>query len=497
VHIPHELVRTQVDWSWTPALLQRLVIADDVERSEIADTLSYLGDPRSAVPLRALVIDPRLPDGVRLAASGLLRNYLVDDPGDATLRAWWHAGDALLSTHAILSMGPVQADIIVPVASDPCHPRHRNAIRSMGNGFEAPAHQRIRIAALGHADPAVRCRAADSLFWDEPCIAEDALIIALDDPSPDVASSAAETLCWYRSRRVLRALAARPGLLADASWGINEIASFFVDAVRGLPEPARPALRRWLAPVDDLLTAAWAEPESEPVPARATPAAAAVDVDRLLAALAVVDGPRAGIRDQVRAVSPEQIASADRARLARAAIEQIDPDLRRAAATWCGHWGLAEPLSVLLGDPHPLVRKWAVWAFSDLPPDPALAPMLRAHLDAAGTTGIHDVEVLCCYVVHAGRDRAIATLSGIAHAEDHDQSMVLTAVHELIALEARDALAALMPRLAAPPLVTWEVHVALLEAANRFALPAPQAAQLADVDQLDVQVQLALLGAAR
>jgi HEAT repeat protein len=492
--IPHERIRAEQDWSWTRVLLERLPHADDAERAAIGDTLGYLGDPRSAAPLRALVLDRAAPVAVREVASMVLRDELVDEPDDATLRAWWASPDPVLRAHALRSMASVQADLVVAVAGDLAHPLHGDALAGMAFGFERPAHHRLLIDALAHADPAVRSIAASTLVWDEPVAAEAPLIAALADPSPE------DTLSYYPTRRVLRSLAGRPVRQVTGPRDPDGLARDFVAAVRQLPEAARPALRRWMAPVEDLLVAAWdeVEPAASPETA-ASPAVASgdlVDVDGLLAALAVIDGPRAAIRTQARAVLLQPIAPIDRARLVRATVDHVDVDLRCTAAAWCGHWGLAASLCRLLGDRDMLVRKAAAYAFGFLPPDPALAPLLRSHLDRADVTGVHATETLGSYVVHADRQETVSLLTTIARDHAHE-SMVLAAVASLIELEARDVLAALMPRLSAPPLVTWAVHIALLEAARRFALAAPEAAQLADVDQLDVQVALALLAAAR
>lgn len=498
--IPHERIRAEQDWSWTRVLVERLRDADDAERVEIGDTLCHLGDPRSAEPLRALVLDGAAPVAVREIASMVLRGELVDEPDDATLRGWWASPDPVLRAHALRSMGPAQADVVVAVAAEPAHPLHGDALAAMAFGFDRPAHHRLLIDGLAHPDAAVREIAASTLVWDEPVAAEAPLVAALADASPQVASAAADTLTYYRSRRVLRALANRPHRQIDGPRDPDGLVRDFVDAVRQLPEAAQPVLRRWMAPVEDLLVAARAEAEAEVAvdpqaaagPATTREAVDAVDVEAFLAAVGVVDGPRATIRAQARALSLQAIAPVDRARLVRATIDHLDGDLRFTAAGWCGRWGLAASLCQLLHDRDGLVRKGAAYAFAFLPPDPVLAALLRRHLERPDTTGMHATETLRSYVIHADRDEAIAVLTDVAR-EPGDESMVLAALACLVELEARETLAALMPRLAAPPRVTWGVHITLLEAACRFGLAAPEADALADVDQLDVQVALALL----
>jgi hypothetical protein len=504
--IPHDRIRATVDWSWTAVLLEQLPrAADDDERADIADTLVQLGDPRSAGPLRALVLDASTPTPVRESASLVLRNDLVDEPGDAALRGWWASPDPVLRAHALRSMGPAQADIVVAVADDATHPLHVDAIGKMAFGFDRPAHHRLVIDALAHADPAVRAMAASTLVWDEPAAAEVALVAALDDPSALVASEAADTLTCYRTRTVLRALATRRWPLVDGPRDPDGLARDFVDEVRRLPAAAQLALRPWLAPIDDLLAAAWAEAASEAeldveaAPTAAPPlevVASAAEVDDLLAGLAVVDGPRTAIRSRVRRLSPLRIAPTDRGRLLDATLGHVDPDVRHTAVVWCGHWGLGARLSALLTDADDHERRAAAWALSLVPPDPALAPVLCAHLHRSGVRGTHAAETLKSYTVHADRDSAIATLVAAAN-EDVRESVVHAAIGALDELDAGEALARLMPGLGAPPRVTWVCHVALLGAARRLGLAAPAAAAIADVDQLDVQVALATLRSGR
>lgn len=494
--IPHDRIRAQQDRSWTPVLVERLRDAAGVERLELARTLCVVHDPRAVDLLTALVSDRDASVDAREAAGEILRDEF-DAPSDATLRRWWREGDRTLREHALRSMDHTQADLVLAVAANPRDPLYGAAIRTMSFGFEAPAHQQLKIAALSHVDAEVRFDAARTLLWDEPCAAEEPLIVRLDDLDGQVAIAAAEALAYYRTRRSLRELSSRPYLLADAVTGAAELAEAFVEMLRPLPAPAQLHLRRWLLPVEDLLIDALDTVDDEvlPPPRPPTPVLAeVVDVDRLVAALASVDGPWAATRAQVQNLRPELVSPDDRPALARAVLEHGDNEVRFAGAAWLAMWGDAHGLLALLRDPSFLVRKAAAYGMAALPPDPALAPVLRAHLDDPGTTGAHARETLKSYVTHAERGDAIATLTGLVH-DDERESVVHEAVHALIELEAGAALATLMRKLAEPPQVTWAVHVALLVAARRFGLAPVHRAALAEVDQLDVQVALALLDA--
>ena len=183
------------------------------------------------------------------------------------------------------------------------------------------------------------------------------------------------------------------------------------------------------------------------------------------------------------------MVGADRARITERALDHDDADVRALAAGWVAAWHDEPGLHTLLDDDAFLVRKAAAYAYAALPPDPSVAARLLAHLHRAGVASTHARETLCSYAVHARPDEALPILAALAR-DDRRESVRHTAIDLLTMRGARALLAA---GLAAPPRITWAVHVALLEAARRLALPAPAAADLEDVDSLAVQVALAEL----
>jgi hypothetical protein len=68
------------------------------------------------------------------------------------------------------------------------------------------------------------------------------------------------------------------------------------------------------------------------------------------------------------------------------------------------------------------------------------------------------------------------------------------AVQELGRLGARGEIEALLPLLEAPPVVTWAIHLALLEACKKVGLAAPAGEVLREADNADVQAAMASLG---
>lgn len=488
--IPHARIRELRDRSWTAALIEALHGADAGERDAIGETLAALIDPRAVAGLTAIVVSPSGPRALRELAGAILRGY-YDAPPPHVLQGWWTKGDRVLRRHALRSM-PDEAAEVLEVAADPRHPLYGDAIAQLAWGYEEPAHQQLKIAALAHADPDVRVIAADALVWDEPVAAEPALIAALADPIVEVALAARAALIYYDSRRVLRALSTVPAP-AGAEHFADDVRADVADRVRAQPAAVRAHLAAWLRPIADLLPAAddaVRVPGPRPPTATEPPGA-----DEILALLAIVDGPWALARAQLGRVAPAAVAADARAVIAERAATHPDADVRALATGWLAAWADESRLRALLDDDAFLVRKAAAYACAALPPTPALAARLLAHLHHPGVASTHARETLASYAVHAPAAEALPILDGLA-GDDRRESVRTHAVHLLTERGARAQLAPRMAALAEPPRVTWALHIALLEAARRLALPAPAAADLADVDSLAVQLALAELATA-
>lgn len=523
--LPHAQIRADRDRTWTATLVTALHGASEGERAEIARSLLALGDPRAAAGLTAILVSPSGTPALRQLASDLVLR-LVPPPPDDVLRGWWQRGDRLLRRHALRAMGPQHAELL-EVAGDPRHPFLADAIGRMTEGFEAPAHQAMKIAALQHAEVAVRRAAARALSTDVPAAAEGALVGALLDDDPEVASIARVALSQYGSRRALRALAViapRPG----ADTAPIDLPAAFARALRDVPPAGRARLEAWMASIADLLpdgdegedaadgddaadggdddvlaagstdgthgNGASARSEAPAPPRRSRPG-----TDEVLAMLAAADGPWAEIHRHLQELRPEQIAPDARDAIALRAATHDDAAVRAQAAGWMAAWGDEPRLRALLADPSPDVRAHAVTAYAELPrgPDsPAIAARMRAHLEQPDTVGAHALETLASYLAHAPADEAFATLAAVARG-DRREALRDHAIQALVASDARALVQPLLAELTEPPRVTWAVHVRLVEAAIALGLPVPDAPLLRDADSLDVQVALAWLDAAR
>ncbi|WP_437579639.1 HEAT repeat domain-containing protein [Sorangium sp. So ce887] len=512
VSIPHEEIQSAEDRSWTERLLGWLVLPElpAAERDEIATTLERVEDPRAEARLTCIVEARELPEAAREAAGAILRSA-GNPPGGARLRAIWAGGDALLRRHAMLLMGRAEADIVEPVARDPAHPLHKEAIEALAFDFSEPRFQALKIAALEHPDADVRKVAADALLWDEPVAAEAPLLRAAADPAVDVAIAALDTLHYYPTQRCLRAVAALCGHPDERVRAAAGRCAFEIreDRFRWALDRADPAERRrllaWMDPVRHLLGI----PEDDAVPRTDDPATHAriyppgsdrgSDVDletaELVALYADLDGCWADRKSRFSERFRAERYAADRGVLTAFLVGHPDPWIRERSAALLAAWGEHRALLGLTHDPAFHVKKSAMYWLGQLSANRALAAPAWEHLGELGTTGTHALETLNTYVAHARKEDSIPRLLTLARS-DGREPVRCGAVDALAKLGARAEIEALLPLLAEPPQVTWGTHIALLRACRPLGLHPGRCDALRAVDNIDVQIALVRMMAA-
>jgi HEAT repeat protein len=483
----HGRIREHEDRRWTLALLDQLgaARAPEAEREEAARSLSHLEDYRSIAPLTAMVEDMRLPEPVREAASRALWGF-DDTTTGGRRRHWWQSGDRVLMAHALRLMERSEADIVAAVAGDDEHPLQSLALGSMAFGYDEARFQPVKVQALRHPDAKVREAAADVLVWDEAVMAEEALVRAAVDPSPDVAAEAVDTLQYYASRRVLRLLAEMrevedDHVRAKVKDSFDFLRGCFQDAATyGSAEDAV-ALRRWMAPVADLVQ--W----PEEVQARkagspaSPPARNVVPEETLLAMFGEADGEWWPKKQTLYKVDWQAYGPDERRRLAARFTAHPDPVVRSVTARALGEWSMTEELLELTDDPSATVRKSAMYSLRFVRKDPVVAR--RAWQFVCTTCGTAAHEALQTYVLHARPEQARDRLAGLASADPRD-NVRTTAVACLVDLRASHEVEALAPLLLDPPSVSWALHIALLDAVQKLGLTAPPVGHLASVDNL-------------
>lgn len=490
----------QGDRSRTFALLDRVAAAgtSSAERAAAFRELARLEDYRSIGPLTALVADHRLPEAVRSAASDAVCGF--DDTTTSTLRrVWWASHDLVLMRHALGLMEREDADIVVPVAMDDAHPMQATALEALSIGFGEPEFPPVLIRALGHPATDVRAVAANALHWDEPVAAETGLLDAAHDRVPEVAVAAIDTLRYYPTRRVLRALAELRGsddeqVSAAAADSFVDLQHTFADAALWLDSESIALLREWLAPVDDLVewrtdisTSERWQP-SAPAPRHPLP-----ERD-LLALLDAPDSDGLAVRDALGQNNWDAYDSEARTRLTTRLVTHPDPIVRGCAGWAMGVWSKTDELLELIDDRSSSVRKTAMYNLALLPANPTIAE--RAWQYLATVTSTSAQEALHTYLAHAPAPEATGRLVELVRSDPRD-TVRYEAVHGLTNLNAAKEIRALTALLDEPAGVTWAAHSALLDGLRELDLPAPPLTHLSAVDNLDLMRSIVRLASAR
>ncbi|MFI6166287.1 HEAT repeat domain-containing protein [Nocardia sp. NPDC051052] len=448
------------------------------ERERIGYVLTRLGDPRAVARLTGIGRDRERPAEVRVAALRVLENAGMCPEG-AELRAWWNTGDDVVRACVLRQAERGEADLLEPVARDPHHPLHRHALTGIEFRFEEPRWQQYKIQALDHPDPEVRRTAADVLCWDEPVAAEPALRRAAADNDTGVARAAIDTLRYYQSRATLR-------LLHEIAQGTGERASAAQDSKDDMLvdfESAQLRIRDWVAPVADLL--GQPEPETPLPPTPGRPKPSAPPAAEIFAAYSDLDGPWAAKLDALHHYDWTRVPTVDRPGLAAFLSGHPDQEVRTLCCSILSTWQEVDPLLALAHDPELGVRKSAVYYLRFVPPSREIATLtwdLVASGKVASTSGYEALATCAAHTPPGELDDRLIELARTDLRED----IRAEAVSQL-----GDHLDPLLPLLSEPPLVTWGVHIRILNACAKSALHPPAASELRAVDSLPLAAALA------
>jgi len=454
------------------------------EREQVVRALAELADPRSVRPLIDLAENVELDEAVRGGALDALADAGLCPEGD-DLRLWWASGDVELRKQVLIEAERTEADIVRPVARDPLHPLHVQAIWGIEYSFEEPEWQECKIRALGHPDAAVRRAAAITLLWDEPIRAEEGLHRVAGDAEGDVAVAAIDTLQYYRSRSTLRILdeIARTGseeraTVARAS--LDDLRGYFGSALLA-GGAVRDRLRQWMDPVWDILgleeepEAVDRTPRPEQDPKPAVPPAR-----QLIKAYSDPDGPWAERLRLLRRYDWAAVPPGDREALSQFFVTHPDPAVRDGFGGALAEWNDTDRLLELAHDPVSWVRKSAVYHLQSVPRSSEIARLTWGLIAGGEVASTRGREALRTYAAHAPTDEARTKLIELA----------LTDLRETLRYEAVDILDReshrVLSLLTEPPLITWSVHTMLLATASTHHMPIPSVAHLHEVDNLDL-----------
>lgn len=481
-------ITEQQDRSATFELIRKLTDLDagGVERDRIVYALGQIADPRAALPLTDIARDLDRPAEVRQAALQALADSSMSPEG-AELRDWWNTGDDLIRAWALRQAERTEADLLEPIARDPHHPMHRDALAAIAVRFDEPRWQQYKIAGLDHPDPAVRRTAAYILGWDEPIAAEPALHRAAGDSDPDVACAAIDSLRYYSTRATLR-------LLHEIAQGDGEAATAARASEADLLddfEQEQSRISEWIAPVADLLSA----PNLDPTPASTRqgplprPTPSALSASEIFTTYSDPEGPWApkltALRSYNWSDSWSTIPATDRPALAAFLAGHPDLQVRALCCSALSGWHETDLLLALAHDQEMDVRQSAIYNLRFVPPSAEISTLTWDLVASGRIAGTPGCEALATCSAH--------TPPGVL--DDRLIDLACNDLRENIRTEAVSLLGErvepLLPLLAEPPSVTWAVHVVLLFACQSSGLRPPAANALRTVDNLHIALALA------
>jgi HEAT repeat protein len=493
------------DRSFSLALLDALLdplLSEDLER-EVIYALIELDDPRCLLPLTATAEDPTSLPTVRARALRVLGGSLTHPTG-VDLRRWWSSEDELLQRAALELMDRTEADIVAVAFTDPKW--EAAAVASTLFGFQEPEWQQKKVALLSSPDPTVVVAAARCLFWDEPNIAEEPLLHVLANGSAEAAAEAASTLAYYPSRRVVAALRAFgfPQVLRDR--GTPDPSDGVLDSFRWAlsePEPVASRMRTWMGSIADVAQPFEPEPgpsleaESVRVVAQAPQPVRVAWSDKLSARVNNPNEPIHKLVDDLRRLDSDAVAAEERLGIASLLCRHPDAELRERGAILAAVWGFADPLLELLDDPSVSVRKTAAYNAHDLPQNAMVAERMLELLESGTIASTRGREALRTWVRHVDQQVAMKRLIRFAR-DDRCESIAVGAVEELATLQDPvDALSRLSDLLRREPLVTWAMHVTLLDAYARVGIDPGNIEHLRSVDNVWLATAIAKVDVAR
>lgn len=502
--LPYPEILTKGLRQYSLALLARLKAPElsKEEQREVRRCLCALSDPRTLGPLREILLNPQKEDELRALAGKILRDLdYGPEEDEAQLRAWWTSHDPILQEHALCSMGRLCPDIVEEVAKDPEHPFYQEAILAMRHYFSMPTHQQLKISALSHRDQGVREDAAYVLLWDEPVIAETALLQASYDPEPDVVLQVCRTLEYYPTHAVMRRLieltnSKNPQIQKEAAASLECIKGTCLSALTHKDPKRRAHIRRWLSPVWELLSFS----EDELSPEEETPASSAPrpQEQKAQATFAVIrpplqnpDAPVEALQHLFREIDWASFPEEERALLKALLSQSPDLFVRQHLPNILHQWGDQAGLVALLDDPDFVVRKSATYSLGETKPyQKEIGELLWERFLGVSRLSVHASETLRASMLHLPKEKAIPHLLQLAKDTAQRENIRYDAVYGLKRLQARSEILELSYLLTEVPLVTWALHISLLESFVELGLPAPDIGWLFSVDNLDLQIAL-------
>ncbi len=473
-------------------------------------TLQEFDDPRLVVPLTRLLRDPGQVAEKRLSASEILRGMRnAQCDGDAQVRSDWNSGDPVLRRHAMRSMGRDHRDLVAPVLGDPEHPLYADAIHCLtADSLSWAAAHLIRAARC--PDAVTRNSATTLLLWFAPVVAEAPLLAATEDEDPAIVADALDALRSYPTRAVVRCADA---LRCHSSEAVRTAAEYVLgdirDAVRGsaddLSRRSTCRVSKWLAPIAPLLRLPVTPAEVRRASVRGHDVVAdaraaggrraeqtwlksAAEMKRRFESL---DAPAAERAYELSGADWSSLPDHDRAEAAEFLIGHPDDEVRYFAARPLAEWGDDTRLRILLDDPSRNVRRGALHHLRDRGPDPVLAERMIALATSADS---HEAIDALEAAVGVGTPAQWRSFARDCILGPHvGEGLRVEALSRLVAAREIEIVRSALQIIEEPPVVSWALHIALIEAAVESDLPAPSTARFDRTDHFRLQRALQAL----
>jgi HEAT repeat protein len=522
-------IRVTLDRSRTPELLEFLLNEEtDAETATTVErVIRCLEDVRVVPTLLRLIEALDAPSVLRERALSVLIDASVYVADLHTRRRWYAGGDVVQIELALACSDRRDAANIVAVLESPNHPLRIAATVALAFGFEEPEWQQRKIALLSDADPAVRAAAASALLWNEPITAEPALLRAVSDSDDDVACDALDTLRYYQSTAVFDALLrvrVESGSLRRfdmATRSLDDLVESAVDGLNGMcaDNVYAAQFRERLAAYEEQRREAnetvGYHPTPNPTPEQESPTAGALaqqlssvratltgtndpeTFDDLQATLEDFGGEWEAKYTLLREFDVTRASPKEQMSLTNIICAHSDPMVRSIGSDVLAKFGRVSDLVALLADPIPHVAKSARYALRHVEPNADVAelvirPVLNGEI--AGTQASEAIETWTRHHRALVGDAVIGEL--VALAEDERESVRLSAIEELVAIDAPVG-AQMIPYLKAKPLVTWAVHTTIISGRRHLGLSDTHVreatSQWQNIDNLWLQIALSEL----
>ncbi|MFN8550278.1 MAG: HEAT repeat domain-containing protein [Candidatus Obscuribacterales bacterium] len=502
---PHEHIQTTEDRSWTLRLVEAISTAETKNLEAIKTSLIALSDPRSFEPLTAMVLDTHNLPAVREATIEILLSQVTNESQYERTK-WWHTGDEILKHYAAAKFERTEIDLIETILTEPESPYFADAISAIENTqSEEVKYQQVLIEALKHADADVRLNAASALVWQEPVEAEELLIeVGTNDSDLAVAEKALDTLAYFRSRKAL----ARMNELRES--GRSQLKDSYENTFKWLNDDfvhqsltgeAAELFSVWLAPVKNILEYPeqaeitelriqnGAEVRDRQQNDNHTPTKCIPTIDQIRLEFGDFEGEWAHKRTRLYGIQWEEAHAEDRSLIAEFLCSHQDVTIRESASRPCALWGDTARLLGLSYDPILSVRKSAAYEMRLLPPCQMIAERLWQMFIDSCTTYVFCYEALESYVIHESKHDIDEILLSIAQS-DKRPTAVYHAIYLLQGRQASKHLKELVPLLKCPPINNWAVHIAILDSCRKLGIETGSIADLAEVDNLDLQISV-------